>query len=911
MRFSAICYVYIFHGVSGSDTDGEFEWKTRKQRIDARLKGLFQPWKIMRYREGMDTARLHAVVLEEYPTASGPADYALFVHGKLLGFLEAKKVSVGALNVLEQAKRYSRTVAAGVGSWRGYRVPFLFSSSGECVFFLDVRQEHNLSRPISGFHTADALAEMFGREGDGAWFDTHPIATPRLHPYQTQAIVATEQALRHGERALLLAMATGTGKTFTTVTQVYRLLESKQFQRILFLVDRRALAVQAVREFAAFATPQGNKFTQEYDVFHQQFRREDYDDDRPFDPKILPEKYLTRPDASHTFVYVATIQRMTINLFGRSAVEAGDDRGDYDEDAERLDIPIHAFDLIIADECHRGYTGRETGLWRDTINHFDAIKLGLTATPAAHTMALFERVVFRYTTEEAIQAGYLVDYEPVKIKSNVRLNGAFLKAGEQVGIVDTATGKEVLDQLEDERAFATTEIERKITAPECNRKIIEEIAKYALAHEREYDRFPKILIFADNDLQHTSHADQLVKLCKQVFGRGDDFVQKITGNPNVDRPLQKIREFRNRPQPKIVVSVDMLTTGVDIPALEFIVFLRPVQSRILWTQMLGRGTRLCPEINKGHFVVFDCFNGTLFEYFKGVADFSELAPQRDPVPLAQVIENIYQNTNRDYYLKVLRRRLLRVDREMGGQAREQFAAFVPDGDLKRLAEELPARIKKDFTATMKLLRNADFQKLLEDYPRAKRGFMVGYDVQDEVSSEVMIRAGAAYQKPEDYLVAFSRFVQENPEHIEAIRILLERPKEWRTEVLGDLRQKLALHRFAEPELQKAVALVHHKALADIISIIKHAARATEPILSADERARQALAKVTAGQRFAPEQEKWLDYIRQHLAQNLTLDVADFDAAPIFEQRGGLRQARKIFAAQLEPLIRDINAAIAA
>jgi len=301
------------------------------------------------------------------------------------------------------------------------------------------------------------------------------------------------------------------------------------------------------------------------------------------------------------------------------------------------------WDVIIADECHRGYTSKETAIWRSTLDYFDAIKIGLTATPAAHTTAYFGQPIYRYTTEQAILDGYLVDYEPIKITSNVLMNGAFLKEGEHVGIIDTDTGKETYDELEDEREFHAEEIERKITSPETNLKIIQELAKYAYEHEKETERFPKILIFAVNDLQFTSHADQIVQICKEVFNQGDDFVKKITGNPNVDRPLQRIREFRNRPNPKIVVTIDMLSTGVDIPALEFVVFMRPVKSRILWVQMLGRGTRLCPEINKDKFLIFDCFGGSLIEYFKNTTDFQIEAPQKEPLTIQQIIENIYQN----------------------------------------------------------------------------------------------------------------------------------------------------------------------------------------------------------------------------------------------------------------------------
>ena len=453
----------------------------------------------------------------------------------------------------------------------------------------------------------------FDQSGSRKWLlDTPVQSIGKVRDYQERAIVKIEEAILAGQREMLVAMATGTGKTFTTVALIYRLLASKTAKKVLFLVDRKALAAQAVREFSAFNTPTGNKFSQEYEVYSQRFRREDFGDEQPFNSQLLPPAYLTNPQPSQTFVYVATIQRMAINLFGYEntfAQEQGDP--DVEEDAEQTDIPIHAFDVIIADECHRGYTAKETSVWRDTINHFDATKIGLTATPAAHTVSLFGEPVFRYGVELAIQEGYLVDYQAVSITSNVRVKGMFLKEGEQVGRIDTETGEEVFDELEDERSFESEQIEKEITSPDSNRKIVQEIAKYAYEHQKEKGHFPKILIFAQNDRPHTSHADQLVQLCRKEFGQGDAFVQKITGNPNVDRPLQRIREFRNRPQPKIAVTVDMLSTGVDIPALEFIVFMRPVKSRILWEQMLGRGTRRCDSIHKSHFTLFDCFGGML------------------------------------------------------------------------------------------------------------------------------------------------------------------------------------------------------------------------------------------------------------------------------------------------------------
>lgn len=359
-------------------------------------------------------------------------------------------------------------------------------------------------------------------------------------------------------------MATGTGKTFTMVSSIYRLLKSGYSKKILFLVDRRALAAQTVSAISAFETLEGLKLDKAYEVYSQKFKREDFE---------------------------------------------------YEVDADKLDIPINAFDIIIADECHRGYSAKETGTWKYVLDYFDAVKIGLTATPATHSLAMFKYKVFSYSTEQAVLDGFLVDYDAVKIKSDIHINGAFLKEGELVGEIDTETGSEQLDELEDEREFGASEIEAKITSPDSTKKIINALKNYTDLHEEENNRFPKILIFAVNDLPHVSHADEVVRTCKEVFDKEDDFVIKITGSPTVDRPLQKIRQFRNRPEPKIVVTVDMLTTGVDIPAIEMVVFMRMVKSRILWVQMLGRGTRLCPEINKEKFTIFDCFDGS-FLYFR-------------------------------------------------------------------------------------------------------------------------------------------------------------------------------------------------------------------------------------------------------------------------------------------------------
>ncbi|GHV41536.1 type I restriction-modification system deoxyribonuclease [Spirochaetia bacterium] len=893
----------------------ESEWKTRKTRIDTRLTSLNPAWTIIPYTEGMDITKLKAHAIEEYPTANGPADYALVVKGKLLGILEAKKVGVGAQNVLEQAKRYAAGCKKMIGSWDDFKVPFLYASNGVEIHFADVREDGYYSRELLDFHTPDAMEELFNRDYDSAreWLSTTPNEIDRLRPYQKDAIHAFETGLLEKKRKMMLAMATGTGKTFTAVSMIYRLLKSGYAKRILFLVDRRALAAQAAQAFSAFDTPEGNKFNQEYEVFSQAFRKDDFEDGEVFNIGVLPNEYLTQPTNSHTFVYVATIQRMAINLFGQEGSFNQDvSDPEIDDEALNLQIPIHAFDIIIADECHRGYTSKDTNIWRSVLNHFDAVKLGLTATPALHTVGYFGDPVFRYTVEQAVLEGFLVNYQAVKIKSDVRINGIFLKEGEQVGLRNPETGAELIDSLEDEREFNSTDIERKITSPDSNLKILQEIAKYAKEHEEKTGRFPKTLIFAVNDISHRSHADELVRLAREIFGRGDDFVQKITGSPSVDRPLEKIRRFRNRPQPGVVVTVDMLSTGVDIPALEFIVFLRPVRSRILWTQMLGRGTRRCPDINKEYFTLFDCFDGTLIEYFKDATDFViEIEDTSNSVTIKEIVDNIWNNIERDYNTKRLIKRLRRVAETMSAKAREDFSAFISEGDIPKFTNGLQKDLRDNFSQTMGLLRNKSFQELLVNYERANAPFYVTYNTKDTVASEYLFKYEGRDLRPEEYLEAFTNYIHKNKRHVEALTILFSNPHKWNSKALQDIRRVLKQALFDEEKLQKAHEQSGHKAMADIISLLKNADNTANPLLTALERVEQTMEHIMAAYTFNDEQKLWLGYIRDHLLENLSLEKDIFDEMPIFERRGGLAKARKVFGSNFAKIIDEINTELVA
>lgn len=337
----------------------ESERATRGVRIDPKLEAA--GWKVMPSGSLLATTD-DGVAVEEFETTAGPADYALFDGGRCLGVAEAKKLTLGPQGVLVQAERYAKAIDQKPRYQGEFGAPFLYATNGEVLWFHDVRHPLNRSRQVSRFHTPIALNEMLTRDFDAEL--ARLIKTPmneRIRPYQCEANEAVEQAIRDRKRKMLVTMATGTGKTLMTVHEIYRLMKSGVARRVLFLVDRRSLAAQTVRAFASFEAEPGLKFDKLYEVYSQRFQRGDLDDEKGFDPKVLPTAYLTDPKLGQAFVYVSTIQRMTINLFGRDAVFGLGDEP-IDEDADELDIPIHAFDLrseatIVRGEARTGPNG--------------------------------------------------------------------------------------------------------------------------------------------------------------------------------------------------------------------------------------------------------------------------------------------------------------------------------------------------------------------------------------------------------------------------------------------------------------------------------------------------------------------------------------------------------------------------
>lgn len=488
----------------------------------------------------------------EYPTKSGPVDYALLLAGEVIGVVEAKEEEKDAYAALTQAKRYAEDISTGRNYGR-FGVPFVFTANSEEVWFQDVRPEAPRERKLRNFHRPDGLDMFLNTEYDAAkeWLENTPItdSDPNLWDNQREAIESIEEGLADNKRRMLVQMATGTGKTRMACAETYRLLKSGYANRVLFLVDRNNLGRQAESAFKNYDVGPAMKMSDVYII------------DR-VENGVFPE---------NADIVVSTLQSMYSLL----------------EDHDEIDIPQDAFDFVISDESHRSIYGD----WRVVLNHFDALQLGLTATPATHTLSYFnENWVYKYGYWEAVDDGHVVPYETYRIQTGITMEGLYYEGEE----------------------YDPGDLENKITVPSTNRTIAEEFRKNSGEDE-------KTLVFAKND----QHAIQLEKIFREVYSDKDDrYVKKITYT--TDQPDDWVRRFRNQKYPKIAVTVDMISTGVDVKPIENIIFVRPTRSAVLYNQMIGRGTRTCDEIGKERFTIYDCIG--IVDYFSESPPFNTYRP---------------------------------------------------------------------------------------------------------------------------------------------------------------------------------------------------------------------------------------------------------------------------------------------
>jgi type I restriction enzyme R subunit len=870
--------------------------------IDEQLRA--RGWEVdtqsIRYATGSRPAKGHNFAIAEWPTTSGPADYALFVGTRCIGVVEAKRRNKNVSSHIDQAERYARTFrfeggAEAIGEpWpdgggkEKFFVPYLFSANGRPylkqletqsgIWFRDARRPANHRRALSDWPTPDGLKGMLEIDVDGATAElksqSFEFGFP-LRPYQRLAIEKVESELAHGRRNMLLAMATGTGKTKLAIAMLYRLLAAKRFRRVCFVVDRNALGTQAAGEFSTTRIVSAKTFA---DIFG------------------LKGLETVKPDPE-TKVHICTIQGLVKRVL-------------FTEDISETP-PIDQYDLMVVDECHRGYLlDRELSdaelsfrsqddyisKYRRVLEHFDAVKIGLTATPALHTVDIFGEPVFKYSYREAVIDGYLIDHEPpIQITTALSQAGIKFKKGEAVELLDTRTGKIDLAHTPDEIKFDVDEFNKAVITVPFNKTVAEELARHI-----DPNLPGKTLIFAVTD----AHADIVVEQLKEAFSAAygdieDAAIRKITGS--VDRPGRQILSFRNDALPKIAVTVDLLTTGIDVPSIENLVFLRRVNSRILYEQMLGRATRQCPEIHKETFRIFDAVD--LYPHLQNLTEMKPVVV--DPnITLEQLFEEFarlqdekHREAVREQILVKMRRRISRLH----DQARARYEAAAgesPEATLKRLTEQPTG------TVAAWVNQRPTLGTILDWNPDADGPIFIPISHHpDQVVS--VTRGYGKGQKPADFLDSFTAFIKGNINKIAALKVVLQRPRDLTRAELKALRLALDGQGYSETNLRRAWSEAKNEEIAaSIIGFVRQAALG-DALTPLDVRVKGAMQRILSRNQWTDVQRKWLQRIGEQLLREVVVDRASIDEEP-FRAQGGFQRLNKVFGGKLEVVLSDIN-----
>lgn len=876
--------------------DVELDERETRRLIDRQLRsaGWEADSENLTYQNGTRPQKGRTIAIAEWQTAQGRADYILFAGLSAIAVIEAKRRSKDVSAMIDQAKRYSRgfevkvnEILAAGGPWGEFKIPFAFATNGReflqqlrtksGIWFCDLRRPDNLRRPLPSWYSPQGLLDALAQDIDGA---QQKLASESfnynlaLRPYQIQAIQAVESALANQRRELLVAMATGTGKTKTCIALVYRLLKTKRFRRVLFLVDRTALGEQTANAFKDSRMENLQTFA---DIF---------------DLKELGD---TAPDPD-TKVQIATVQSLVKRIL---------------YPADNAPLPTaDLYDCIVVDECHRGYlldrelsdtelTFRDFGdyfsKYRRVLDYFDAIKIGLTATPALHTTQIFGEPVFTYSYREAVIDGWLIDHEPpVQIVTALSEDGIVWNAGEAMEFFDPKTGQLDLVHAPDEVKVEVEQFNRRVVTQEFNRVICQELANHI-----DPDLPEKTLIFCATDAHADIVVDQLKTALNEQYGSVEDSaVAKITGN--ADKPLQLIRQFRNEVNLKFAVTVDLLTTGIDVPAICNLVFIRRVNSRILYEQMLGRATRRCDEIGKEVFRIFDAVN--LYEAIAPVSSMKPVVvnPNISFTQLVDELQTVQDPAAVELIIDQLVAKLQRRKLSAGSQSAITEVAGMPVENLvEHLRQTQPMQLKQWFQERGEIARILDLRDggtqpvLISHHPDELRRLEQGY--------------GNAEQ-PQDYLDSFAAFLRDNINKIPALIVVTQRPRDLTRAQLKELRLLLDAQGYSEKNLQVAWRTTTNEDIAaSIIGFIRRAALG-DALVSYELRVDRAIAKILSSRAWTLPQRKWLERISKQLKVETIVDTEALDRGE-FKTQGGFTRINKVFEGRLEVILTEINDAL--
>ncbi|MDR6489135.1 type I restriction enzyme R subunit [Chryseobacterium vietnamense] len=835
--------------------------------------------------------------IAEWPCGGKYADYALFIGTELYGLVEAKKYNTDISTNLRQSKIYSENIHSQdeivlLGQWDTYKVPFLYSTNGKRyleqlktksgIWFQDIRKPTNRPYALKGWYSPEGLKELYNRDSDAAKeklleSDYDYLASPSglsLRDYQIEAIQSVENKLAEDpfDKRALLVMATGTGKTRTINGLIYRLIKANRFKRILFLTDRKLLATQArdsIKENKVEAQ-------QSFGGIYQ------FDD-----------LGTTIPD-SESRLHFATVQSMIKRLF-------------YNEEEP---LTVDTYDCIIVDEAHRGYqldkemNEDDFGIrneddyvaqYRKVLDYFDAFKIGMTATPALHTTEIFGESVYNYSYRRAVIDGNLVDHEPpFNIKTYLNTEGIIWEKGEKPQVYDGETGEITdLDELEDELKFDVEHFNKQVLNDNFNRAVIQELVKHLDPEGNE-----KTIIFAARD----SHADTIINMLGEEFEKiGVDVhekaIQKITGS--VYDNAQLTRDFKNEGYPNIVVTVDLLTTGIDVPSICNVVFMRRVRSRILYEQMLGRATRLCPTIGKESFKIFDAVR--LYEALK---DYTQIQTVGNPsYSFQQLVEETERISDEQRLYKQVEQiiaKLQRKSRNLTAEQKEHISYHTDGNTIEGLIQSLKNTTGSEIKNTVEQLSS------LWNYLDTKvyKKYSQFVSTHEDSVMEVTRGYGNA-DKPEDYIEGFKKFLQENSNTITAINIICNKPQELDRKSLKELKLLLDEKGFNETSLNIAWKSTKNVDIAaDIIAYIRTLSMGID-LITPQERVQKAISKLKSKHQWTAVQLRWIDRFEKQLMAETILTKQDLDLRP-FVDEGGFTRLNKIFNNELEELIIELN-----
>ena len=922
-------------------------------------------------------ANIHAargVAIREFPLPGhGFADYLLYVDGKAAGVIEAKKQGVTLSGVETQSAKYTQGLPAGLPRWHN-PLPFAYQSTGIETRFTNGLDPEPKARGVFAFHRPDHLAELLDAPSNVGWVKAQsaeptnpgvadaapaygdqgqtflarlrhmpPLIEEGLWPAQITAITNLEQSLRENRPRALIQMATGSGKTFTAISFIYRLIKFAGARRVLFLVDRGNLADQTLKEFQQYASPYNNfKFTEEYIVQRLQSNVID----------------------TTARVCICTIQRMYSILKGKDLPdeleeESVDQLGGLFKQQEPIEynpnVPIEQFDIIVTDECHRSIYN----LWAQVLEYFDAYLIGLTATPSKQTFGFFhQNLVMEYNHEMAVADGVNVNYDVYRIRTRISEAGSKVEAGLSVQIQERDTRKKRWEQLDDDFEYDPNQLDRDVVAPDQIRTLIKTF-KERLFTEIFPGRtwVPKTLIFAKDD----AHAENIVEIVREEFGKGNDFAQKITYRTTGAKPKDLINEFRTSPMPRIAVTVDMIATGTDIKAVEVVMFMRAVKSRAFFEQMKGRGVRVIrpddlqsvtPDAKaKDHFVIVDCVG--VCEQDKTDSRPMESKPT---VSFEKLMQAVAFGNTEDDVLTSLAGRLARMEHRLSADDDQKIRQASGGYGLKDLTHRIVQALDPDIDVAwvehsetrdpappahqrealrsqiiqeaVKPLHDPALRKLLAEIKK-KNDVVI-----DHVSADEVLEAHfseAALDRAKGMVQSFEQFIQEHKDEITALQVLYSKPYKQRLtfEAVKELADAIEQppYLWDESQLWQAYAALEkskvkgasgRRILTDLVSLVRFAIHQDNELIPFPERVNAnfkawlASAGAASGREppFTEEQIRWLEMIRDHIAANLGIEPDDFEYAP-FSQHGGLGKVHQLFGDDLVPIITDLNSALVA